>query len=71
MIQAGIPIGIPNHTKLLRIVRSENSWMLWVHTIDFVHGTYYDLCDDGSMNQVTVKPGGIEHSVPIKPGDRR
>lgn len=63
-------IGLPPRTHLLRIDRGDDHWRLWVHSADFVYGTYMALMDDGSMWQVTVRRDEGDDWVCVRPRDQ-
>jgi len=65
-------VGLPNKITVSAIDRdSTNSlWRLWLHTNDFVHGTFVALHDDGTVERITTREGdGTEDVALIKPRD--
>ena len=44
-------------------------WRLWLHTNDFVYGTFLELYPDGSCFRVTVRDEEGDEVVLIKPGE--
>lgn len=67
MIKATIPISIPPGMKLLRIGLEQDGWRLWIHhDITCRLGTYILLKHDGSIDQVTIYPDGLEEIVNVK-----
>ena len=61
--------GVPVGTRLLRIIRHDNSWQLWVATRDFKYGTYYMLNGDGSMQMVTTRVDEGDDITYSRPSD--
>lgn len=63
-------IGVMPGTKLMRIEREPGSWRLWIHTNDFVLGTYLTLYDDGMCERTTVRVGEGDDVITVRQGDR-
>lgn len=66
-MKGSTPIAVPPGTRALRIVRTDDSWVLWIHTSDFIHGTYLRMYDTGKMERVTVYKEGYEDIWELKP----
>jgi hypothetical protein len=48
-------VAVPPRTRLLRIVRREKNWLIWINAnYNFTLGTYLDLYPDGSIERTTV-----------------
>lgn len=62
-------IGVPLGTRLKRIVRTSNGWMLWVSTADFRIGTYYRLFDDGMVVNATEREDEGTEAFVVRPSD--
>jgi hypothetical protein len=43
-----------------------STWRLWLHTHDFVHGTYLTLFGDGRITRTTVREDEGDEVVVIK-----
>lgn len=41
-------------------------WRLWLHTPDFIHGTYLDLYSNGKITRTTVRQDEGDEVVVIK-----
>lgn len=41
-------------------------WRLWLHTPDFIHGTYLDMQSNGRIDRVTVRQDEGDEIVCIK-----
>lgn len=73
-----IPIAVPPGTRVLRLERRPavddwyelGFWILWLHTSDFVHGTYLRLYDDGCIERITVRDDEGDDIQPIKGPDQ-
>ena len=39
------------------------SWRIWLHTVDWVHGTTLNLCPDGSIVRVTNYKGDTPDDI--------
>ena len=64
-----INIGIPVGTRLQRIVRHEHWWQVWIATNDFIHGTFLQLHDDGTIYNVTERVNEGPEIFEVKPQD--
>ena len=79
-------IGLQPNTRALRLVRVADTgkdiddgscwhnrdgyWIIWINTVDFIHGTFLKLYDDGKLERVTVREGEPCDDVQlIKPED--
>lgn len=63
-------IGCPIGTRLHRIVRvTQDQWMLWTATKDFVYGTYLLLNHDGSIERVTARQDEGDEIWTVRPSD--
>ena len=86
-MKATIPIGIQPGTRLLRIARSPETveyagedqrwfngngyWIIWLHTNDFIHGTFLRLHDNGLIENVTIRSDRPDEDIFIvKPPDQ-
>lgn len=69
-MKALVNIGVPPGMKVMRIQRQERKeidrgrageitidgfWIVWLHTKDYIHGTYLKMHDDGKIEQVTIR----------------
>ena len=61
-------IGFLPGVRLLRVIRLDNGWQVWVATRDFIHGTWYEFHDDGSAYKWTCNEEGDE-CITIRPDD--
>jgi hypothetical protein len=41
-------------------------WRLWLHTPDYIHGTYLDMYSDGKITRVTVREDEGDEVVTLK-----
>ncbi len=65
-----IIVGIPPDTQLLRIDRLVDSYILWISTKDFIHGTYLQVYNDGEVLHCTERNDECGPDVyTIKPSD--
>ncbi len=62
-------IGIPSGTRLLRIIRHDTWWQLWIATKDYVHGTYLACYDDGRVMNITLREGDGPDEFHVRPSD--
>lgn len=80
-MKATIPIGIQPGTKLLRIARQskvygdftvdDGHWIIWLHTNDFIHGTFLRLHDNGLIENVTIRSDRPDEDIfVVKPPDQ-
>lgn len=61
---------IPNRVTNGALDRMEGGvWRLWLHTPDFIHGTYLKLYSDGKIVRVTVRADEGDETVCIKEAD--
>ena len=44
-------------------------WRLWLHTPDFIHGTYLKLYSDGRVERITVREDEGDEEMLIKEAD--
>lgn len=42
-------------------------WHLWLHTSDFVHGTFLKMYSDGCVQRITVRADEGDEVVLVKP----
>lgn len=63
-------IGVTPNTKLKRIERHNNQWLIWTATNDYRYGTYIILRDDGSVLQVTERDTEGPEIINVKPKDK-
>jgi hypothetical protein len=65
-------VGIPNRLQggALDFIPNNSSWRLWLHTNDWIHGTYVEMFPDGSANRVTIRADEGDDVVPIKPKEQ-
>jgi len=69
-MKALINIGVPPGTKMLKIQRQEITtmymadymervidgyWIIWLHTKDYIHGTYLKLYNNGKIERITIR----------------
>ena len=47
--------------------KSNTYWILWLHTRDWIHGTYLALYDDGRCERVTLRADEGPEIWEIKP----
>ena len=62
-------IGQPLGTRLRRIIREPDSWILWLDTKDFAHGTYLQMYDNGCVQRVTVREDEGDEIIVVRPSD--
>lgn len=61
-------IGVPPHTKLLRLDRYDGAWCLWIHhNTSFTAGTCLVLHDTGTCERVIINPDGTEEHFTVVP----
>lgn len=83
-MKSPINIAVPPGYRVLRIERHPEGWTgntegtmrpvwgfykLWIHTNDFILGTYICLYDTGKITRVTVRDDEPDDEVLIKPED--
>jgi hypothetical protein len=56
-------------TRLYRIVRLTYGWRLWLATRDFVHGSYRELHNDGTIMAYECRPDEGDEVYRIRPSD--
>lgn len=54
-------------SRLKRVIRKPNGWLLWTETNDFVLGTYFMCYDNGYMERVTVRIDQGDEVVRVRP----
>lgn len=69
MPEQSIVIATPIGTRLRRIERRKQHWILWTDTKDFVHGTYLQLWDNGAVFNVTTRDGEGPEEFLVKESD--
>ena len=62
-------IATPLGTRLRRIERRPDGWVLWTDTKDFQYGTYLRLFDNGSVHNVTIREDEGPCVFIVKGGD--
>jgi hypothetical protein len=62
-------IGVPLGTRLHRIIRIQNGWRIWTATADYVYGTYFDLLNDGTILNITVRADEGDEVFTVRPSD--
>ncbi len=62
-------VGVPLGTRLMRIIRSQQSWRLWLSTADYKHGTYLDLFHNGMIIRVVVRVDEGDEVFVVRPSD--
>lgn len=62
-------IGIDVGTRLKRIVRLHDGWIVWTATSDYIHGSYLVLADSGAVFRVTVRAGEGDEIHLVRPSD--
>lgn len=65
-------ISIPNRLQgaCIERVRDTNEWIVWLHTPDFVHGTFLHLHADGKVTRVTVTEDESDREFLVRPSDK-
>lgn len=53
--------------RLRRIVRLPRGWRLWIDTADFVHGSFYELHDNGRVVHFTVREDRGDEITQLRP----
>lgn len=46
-----------------------STWRVWLHTNDWIHGTYLLLYKDGKIERVTVREDEGDDIIVVKPAD--
>jgi len=62
-------IHMPIGTRLLRMDREATSWILWLATRDYLHGTYLQVWDDGHVERVTVRADEGDEVITVRPSN--
>jgi hypothetical protein len=62
-------VGVPPHTRLKRIIRTDIGWLLWVATRDYIFGTYFLLYDSGRVERITCREDEGDDIMVIRPSD--
>lgn len=67
-----IKVTLPARMKVMCFERDTTNklYRAWIHTADFVNGTYLELHDDGLITRVTIRPHDPDDVVVIKPRDK-
>ncbi|SRR6187399_1660682 len=55
--------------RLLRIIRGDDGWKVWMATRDFIHGSYIELHNDGSAYRWECRPDEGDECIMIRPDD--
>lgn len=65
-------IAIPNRLQSGCIERDHrmNTWRVWLHTNDFIHGTFLCLYADGKVTRVTIREGEGDDEHLIRHADK-
>lgn len=63
-------IGVPPGTRLQRINRYNNGWLLWTATNNFRHGTYLLLYDDGRIMHCVTRVDEGDEIMQVRPADK-
>lgn len=53
--------------RLRRIIRKPDCWLLWTDTADFIHGTYFQLNDNGRILRVVVREDQGDEVMEVRP----
>ena len=62
-------IHFPLGTRLLRVIREVDHWIVWTATRDFIFGTYTVLWDDGHVCTVTIREDEGDEIIRVRPSD--
>ena len=62
-------VGMPIGARALRLVRLIDGWRLWIHSSDYVYGTYMDMHDDGSVWNITTRADEGDECWLARPSD--
>jgi len=62
-------LALATSIRLRRILRLPHGWCLWIDTADYVHGTFYELHDNGCVNRVTVREDRGDEVEVMRPSD--
>ncbi len=60
-------VALPTRIQGALDYKGSGVWHLWLHTADFVHGTFLRMYSDGRVDRVTVRFGEGDEEVNIKP----
>ena len=74
MINKVTRVGLPNTMTVSAIDRDTTNgcWRLWIHTNDYVYGTFVALHNNGKVERITTREGdGMEDITCIKPKDMK
>lgn len=63
-------IGMPLGTRLHRMIRVPNGWMLWLSTRDYIYGTYLLVYDSGTVERWTVREDEGDEVFTVRPSDQ-
>lgn len=51
----GQQIAVPPNTRVIRIARASDHWIIWLYAnADFTVGTFLELYDTGKIERVTI-----------------
>lgn len=64
-------IAVQPGTRLYRIVRLSSGWRLWTATRDFVHGSYRELHNDGTIIAYECRPDEGDEVYRVRPSDEQ
>jgi hypothetical protein len=62
-------VHIPVGTRLLRVVRRDDYWIVWTATHDFRLGTYLRLHHDGTVERVTARADEGDEVMLVRPSN--
>ena len=64
-------VGLPRLTGISNAVdyMGGGVWRLWLHTPDYVHGTYMLLYSDGMATRVTETKDEAPYELLVRPSD--
>ncbi len=62
-------IGVLRGTRLRRIIRHTDGWLVWIATMDFRYGTYLMLYNDGRIVRVTAREDQGDEVIVVRPRD--
>ena len=64
-------VGIPRRTGVAEAIDylGGGVWRLWLHTPDYVHGTYLLLYSDGKVTRVTEYADGSPEKLLVREGN--
>jgi hypothetical protein len=66
MVKEVFRMALPNRTQGAIDFMGAGRWRLWLHTPDYIHGTYLDMYSDGKIVRVTVREDEGDEVVTLK-----